>query len=165
MFQKGDYVICGSNGICSVEAVTTLKMPGVDSNKEYYLLKPVFSPQSTVYIPVNFPEGSLRRALTKEEAMDLIRTIPSLPEIAITDEKNLESIYKEYMLSNNISRQIMLIKTIWKRQEKRIRNGSKTTALDTRYFKQAEQYVNEELAVALSIPKDEVVSFIKDKVG
>ncbi len=97
--------------------------------------------------------------------MDLIRTIPSLPEIAITDEKNLESIYKEYMLSNNISRQIMLIKTIWKRQEKRIRNGSKTTALDTRYFKQAEQYVNEELAVALSIPKDEVVSFIKDKVG
>lgn len=165
MFQKGDYVICGSNGICSVEAVTTLKMPGVDSNKEYYLLKPVFSPQSTVYIPVNFPEGRLRRALTKEEAMDLIRTIPSLPEIAITDEKNLESIYKEYMLSNNISRQIMLIKTIWKRQEKRIRNGSKTTALDTRYFKQAEQYVNEELAVALSIPKDEVVSFIKDKVG
>ena len=165
MFQKGDYVICGSNGICSVEAVTTLKMPGVDSNKEYYLLKPVFSPQSTVYIPVNFPEGSLRRALTKEEAMALIRTIPTLPEIAITDEKNLESIYKEYMLSNNISRQIMLIKTIWKRQEKRIRNGSKTTALDTRYFKQAEQYVNEELAVALSIPKDEVVSFIKDKVG
>lgn len=26
MFKKGDYVVCGNNGICKVENVTTLNM-------------------------------------------------------------------------------------------------------------------------------------------
>ena len=161
MFQKGDHVICGASGICSVESITTMRMPGADE-KEYYLLKPVFSPQSTVYIPVNHPEGSLRKALTKEEALALIDEIPSLPEIKIPDEKKLEYIYKEYLLSNNISRLVMLVKTIYKRREMRIRKGNKSTALDNRYFKQAEEFIHGELAVALSIPKDQVRDFISE---
>lgn len=42
MFQKGDYVICGNNGICSVQDITTLNISGVDKKRQYYLLKPVF---------------------------------------------------------------------------------------------------------------------------
>ena len=165
MFQKGDHVICGASGICSVESITVMRMPGSKENCEYYLLKPVFSPQSTVYIPVNCPEGRLRKALTKDEALKLIDEIPSLPEITIPDEKKLEYIYKDYLLSNNISRLVMLVKTIYRRREKRIKKGNKSTALDNRYFKQAEDFLNGELAVALSIPKDEVNDYIFKNVG
>ena len=42
MFKNGDYVVCGNNGICKVEDITTLSISGVDKNRQYYLLKPVF---------------------------------------------------------------------------------------------------------------------------
>ena len=43
MFEKGDYVIYGNNGICRVQDITTLTIPGIDKNRKYYLLKPVYA--------------------------------------------------------------------------------------------------------------------------
>ena len=64
MFEKGDYVIYGSNGICRVQDVTTLDIPGVDKNRKYYLLKPVYTSASTVYTPVD-TEGTLLRPVKR----------------------------------------------------------------------------------------------------
>lgn len=33
MFEKGEYVICGNNGICCVMDITTLHIPGVDQKE------------------------------------------------------------------------------------------------------------------------------------
>lgn len=46
MFEKGAYVIYGSNGICIVQDITTLNLTGVDKNRKYYLLKPVYASYS-----------------------------------------------------------------------------------------------------------------------
>ena len=97
MFQKGDYVICGNNGICSVQDITTLNISGVDKKRQYYLLKPVFQSGSTVYVPLDTAESSIRRASSRQEADALIKSIPDIPLIPLADEKTLEKTYKEYM--------------------------------------------------------------------
>ena len=164
MFKKGDYVVCGNNGICKVEDITTLSISGVDKNRQYYLLKPVFLSGSTVYIPVDTADEALRKAMNKEEALAFIDAIPDAPLIPLADEKTLERTYKEYIRANSSESWLKLIKTIYLRKEKRISKGYKVTAVDSRYFKQAEDFLYGELSVALDMTKDEVKDFIVGRI-
>ena len=160
MFEKGAYVIYGSNGICIVQDITTLNLTGVDKNRKYYLLKPVYASGSTVYTPVDMADTLLRPALSREEAHRLIQAMPDIPPITITNEKTLENTYKEYMRSNSCTSWVRLIKTIYLRREKRILNGHKITALDSRYFNLAETTLYGELAIALDKTRDEIKAYI-----
>lgn len=160
MFQKGDYVIYGHNGICCIQDITTLDIPGVDKNRKYYLLKPVYMSGSTVYTPVDTADSLLRHAMSKEEADSLIKSIPDIPIIPLSDEKTLEQTYKKYMRSNSSEAWVQLIKTIYLRKENRIMTGHKVTALDSRYFDLAESSLYGELSVALGKPREEVKSYI-----
>lgn len=40
MFETGDYVVYGHNGICQVMGVTTMDMPGIQKDRLYYILRP-----------------------------------------------------------------------------------------------------------------------------
>ncbi len=162
MYKKGQYVICGVNGICQVEDITTLNLDGVDKTRKYYLLKPVFSNGSTVYKPIDLDEG-MRPALSKKQAEELITEIPSIDTIAIADEKTLEKTYKDLIHSSDPKALVSLIKTIHLRKEKRLLKGFKVTALDSRYFKQAEDFLYGELSVALDIPRNEVRDYICER--
>ena len=164
MFQKGDYVICGNNGICCVQDVTTLDISGVDKKRKYYLLKPVFQSTSTVYVPLDAADKSIRKASSRQEADELIQSIPNIPLIPLADEKVLERTYKEYMHEGSCVAWIKLIKTIYLRKEKRILKGCKVTAVDSRYFKLAEDFLYGELSVALNISRDEVRNYIAKSI-
>lgn len=37
VFKKGEYVVCGNNGICKVSDVTTLNMAGTPKDRLYYI--------------------------------------------------------------------------------------------------------------------------------
>ncbi len=156
MYTSGDYVVCGNNGICQIQDITTLNISGVDKTRKYYILKPVFSSGSTVYTPVDTAENTLRKAMNKEEATAFIDSIPNTALIPLADEKTLERTYKEYIHQNSSEDWLKLIKTIYLRKEKRLSDGHKVTAVDSRYFKLAEDFLYGELSVALDMSKDEV---------
>jgi CarD family transcriptional regulator len=160
VFEKSESVICGSKGVCSIIDVTKLNMPGVDKEREYYILKPLYMSASTVYIPVDTAEESMRKVMSKEEAEELIHEIPGIPLITITNEKLLEQEYKSCMKANRCESWIKIIKTIFLRKQKRLEAGRKVTAVDAKYYKMAEDNLYGELAVALNMPKDDVEAYI-----
>lgn len=160
MFEKGEYVVCSNKGVCSVEDITTLDISGVDKNRKYYILKPVYVAASTVYVPVDTAEQSMRRVLDKQGAEELIHSIPEIPLITITNEKLLEQEYKGCMKTNCCDQWIRIIKTIYLRRQKRLEAGRKVTAVDARYFKLAEDNLYGELAIALQMPRDSVEDYI-----
>lgn len=162
MFVKGDKVICGSKGVCSVEDITTLNISGVDKEREYYILKPVYMIASTVYVPVDNEAASLRKVLTKEEAKELLERISQIPLLAVTNEKFLEQEYKNCLRTESCEEWIRIIKTIWLRMQKRKDAGRKVTAVDSRYYKIAQDCVYGELAVALSMSRESVEEYIGD---
>ena len=164
MFQSGDYVVCGNNGVCCVQGITTLDITGIDKKRKYYLLKPVFHSGSTVYIPLDTADASLRKAVSRQEADALIKSIPDISLIPLADEKTLERTYKEYIRVGSCESLVKLIKTIYLRKEKRIMKGCKITAVDSRYFKLAEDFLYGELSVALDISRDEVRDYITNRI-
>ena len=165
MFEKGDYVVCGSNGVCTVEDVTTLSMPGVDKDREYYILKPVYTVGSTVYIPVDADERTVRKVLSREEADRLIREIPGIPLINDSNDKFLEQEYKGCMRTNQCAEWVRILKTAHLRKLKRQEMGRKITAVDAKYSRIAEDILFGELAVSLEISREQVGDFLASRLG
>lgn len=164
MFKKGEYVVVGNKGVCAVEDITTLNISGVDKEREYYILKPIYMAGSTVYVPVDSAKESMRRVLTKEEAKQLIGGIPEIAPISITNDKLLEQEYRGCMKTNCCEEWIKIIKTIYLRKQKRLEAGRKVTAVDAKYFRIAEDNLYGELAVVLNIPRSEVETYITGEI-
>ena len=161
VFQIGDYVICSNKGVCEVENITVLNISGADKEKEYYILKPLYSAGSTVYVPVDSQKDhTMRKVLERTEAERLIGTIPEIPLLVITNDKMTEQMYKDCMKSNDCQELVKLIKTIHQRKQKRIQAGRKITAVDAKYFHLAEENLYGELAVALDLTREEVSGYI-----
>lgn len=160
MFKKGEYVVSGNKGVCIVEDITQLNISGVDREREYYILKPVYMTGSTIYVPVDTADSSLRRVLSREEADQLIRGIPEIPLITISNDKLLEQEYRGCMRTNDCAEWIRIIKTIYLRKQKRLAAGRKVTALDAKYYRLAEDNLYGELAISLQLSRGEVEGYI-----
>jgi len=164
VFEKGEYVVAGNKGVCTVDDITTLNISGVDQERQYYILKPVYVPGSTVYLPVDTAEESMRRVLSREAADELIAEIPEIPVLAITDDKLLEQEYRGCMKSNSCIELVKVIKTIYLRKQTRLAAGRKVTALDTKYFRMAVDTLYGELAISLGVPKEKVEACVMEEI-
>lgn len=160
MYSVGDFVSCGNKGICKVEQIATLDISGVDKNEQYYILKHAYNQASTVYIPVLLADESLRPILTKKEAEKFVKSIPEIGCLEIESEKVVENLYKSCVRSNDTTELVKLLKTIYVRKKKRLDAGRKETAVDSKYYRIAADFLFGELAISLDIPKNEVEDFI-----
>ena len=164
MFKKGEYVVCGNNGICKVTDVTTLNMASAPKDRLYYILKPVYAESSTVYIPVDNHKVAMRAAHTAEETHELIAKIPSLEPVWVDNDKQRELTYKECLSKNSCEDYVRIIKTLYLRKQDRLTKGQKIIGLDERYLKSAEDLLYGELAVALGIEKQGVQAYITEEI-
>lgn len=164
MFRDGEYVIYGNNGICRVCGTTTMNIDGIPSNRLYYVLKPDDRKSGTIYAPVDNKKLVLRRIMTKEEAEELIRNIPNIEILEIENDKLREESYKECMRTCDGVELVRIIKTIYVRRNRRLRSGRKSTAVDERYMKLAEDNLYAELSKLLGVPKEGMPDYISEKI-
>ncbi len=165
MYEIGDYVIKANSGICRVEDTLHLDMPNADKNKLYYLLIPIDSKNSKLYVPTDTAEQSLRKVLSAEEAKEVIRKIPEVEAAWITNDKLREQAYKEAIHSCDPTALVSIIKNLYLRKKQRFEQGKKSTATDERYFKLAEDNLYAELAFALGKEKNEMRQIIADTLS
>ena len=164
MFAIGDYVMKASKGVCHIDDITHLEMPGIDRNKLYYVMTPLDGKGSTLYVSVDTAQGNIRSAMTKDEAEGVIDSIPSIEETWVENDKLREQCYKDAVRSGSPEALISIIKTIWSRKKMRENQGKKNTAVDERYFKQAEDLLYAEIAFALGKDKDEICDYITNMI-
>lgn len=159
MFEKGSFVINVNNGICEIRETVTMNMTGEE--KEYYVLYPIEEKTSKIYVAVDHAEKRIRPAMNGEEARRLISEIPAVDETLVENEKDRERIYKDAINSRDPKRLISIMKSLYIRRQKRLEEGKKSTAIDERYFKLAENQLHGELAFALGVQKSEVEQIIE----
>lgn len=165
MFEKGDYIVHGSNGVCQVEGVTNLDMPGVDKNRLYYVLSPVNSKGSRMYSPIDNSKVVVRKILSKDEAMDLIDDIPNIEQFVIENDKQRETRYKEAIRTCDCRELIRIIKTLYNHRQERFAEGKKSTTIDEKYFHMAEDNLYSELAISMGREKSGIEEFIAERMA
>ncbi|MCC8080482.1 MAG: CarD family transcriptional regulator [Lachnospiraceae bacterium] len=164
MFEKGEYVVYGSKGVCQIQDISPVDIPGADKNRLYYIMRPVQNTRGTVYLPTDSTKAVIRRVMSREEAHRLIDEIPQIEQLQVPDEKRREASYKEALMTCSVRVWVSIIKALHVRKEERLALGKKITALDERYLKAAEQELYGELSLVLGLPKDEVASCIQDHI-
>ncbi len=164
MFEVGDYLVYGLNGVCKVDAIGTMDIPGAPKDRLYYTLLPVYQAGCRLFTPVDNEKVVMRPVVTKDEAMDYIDHILETETLWITDEKRRESMYKEVVKKCDPKEWIKIIKTLFLRKKARIEAGKKVTASDEKYLHIAEENLYGEFAIALGMTKEETAKFVIDRV-
>lgn len=166
MFEIGDYIVYGVKGVCQVEDISNLDMPGVDKDRLYYCLLPLGKEdRSRIYAPTDNHKVAMRKVITKEEADELISELPEIELLWVPDDKQREARYKEAVCSCDNRMWVSVAKTIYLRRKERTAQGKKATALDERYMRAAENELHSELSVALGIPRENLVSYIEERLS
>ena len=158
MFSKGEYVVYGNHGVCYVEDITYLNMPGSDTERLYYVLRPTNAKGSTVYSPTDNVRVPLRTVMTTEEAQEVLEEMPQIHEAEVANERFREETYKEIMKSCDFRQIAGLTKLLVKRRKQRLKQGRKFTSLDERYLKASDDFLSSELSQALGESKRSVIS-------
>lgn len=164
MFEIGDYVIYGFNGICLVKDITHPDMSCSSEDTLYYLLMPIEDKESRVYVPVDNDRVKVRRVLTDCEAWKLIDEIPQIGEMTVQNDKMREGAYKAAMKTGDCREWVSIIKTSYGRKQDRLRQGKKATATDDKYLKQAKESLYSELAFAIGREKGEMEAIIAQRM-
>lgn len=131
------------------------------NNTDYYKVSPLNDLTLTINIPANSP--AIKSPLTKEEALAIIESIPSIEPIKSND-KSLENVYKELLSTEELKDLICIIKTTYLRNKQRIDNGKKIGDKDENYFQKAEYYLYSHLATSLNMTYDECQEYIKNYI-
>lgn len=165
MFQVGDYIVYGSTGVCQVEKVGNIDIPGMSPDRVYYTLRPCYEKKSTIFTPVDNQKVIMRPVIGREEALAIIDEIREMGSLLITDERKREFEYKECFMKCDCRELVKMMNTIHVRRQQRISQGKKVTAKDDRYYHMAEENLFGEFAIALGIDKKQVKDFIKERIA
>lgn len=164
MYGVNDTILYGAYGVCKITAIQEKDMDG--SNREYYVLKPIYDDASTIFLPVDNEKAAekMRRVLSADEIHLLIQTMPDENTIWIENENKRKEEYKNILMNNDRSALIRLIKTLYIRRREQMEKGKKLHVLDERFMNQAEKLLYEEFAHVLDLKREQVIPFICEQV-
>ena len=162
MHKIGERVIYGANGVMQIVDIREEMI--ADTKKTYYVLvSPNSSADAHTFVPVDNERlvSSMRPLLTKEEAMDMIHRIKSIPEAEWqSDNRSRSESFRAIIESGDREGMIAVIKAVYENGLKRQEEGKKNFLADESLMKKAERVLYSELALVLEIPEDEVSDFI-----
>ncbi|MBR1864484.1 MAG: CarD family transcriptional regulator [Ruminococcus sp.] len=164
MFSKGELIVYGSSGVYRVDEVGPIDIKGCE-DKQYYTMTPVFG-TGTSYVPVD-TKVFMRKVMDKARAEDLIDRIPDIEESQF-NERNPKAIKEHYsasMKSHDLSEMLSMIKAIYAKGERCRSSNKKLSRIEQQYMNQAEDLVYGEFAVALGIPRESVLGYIRERLS
>ena len=165
MYEIGQLIVYGNEGVCRVEEIGTPKISGVDKHRDYYTLAPIYR-EGKVFTPVD-SKVFMRPVISREEALALIDRIPAMTA-EVYENANLRFLNEHYQhcLQNYTCADLLqLIKDVRAKRCRMIERGKKLGLVDERYMKRAEEMLHGELAVALGMTREQVPQFISDALG
>ena len=164
MFQVGEYVLYGINGICRVAEVGPSPYDKEDA-RTFYLLIPVNNPmRSTIYTPVDNDRVPMRRLMTKEEIDALIEAIPDIETLTVPVEKQRREIYRTVVGALRPEGYVQVIKTVNRRREELSAARKHFPVTDLEYGRLARHLLCSECAHVLGISETEADAYIADRV-
>ena len=164
MFCVNDTILYGAQGVCRIASIVRESFGS--GPVDYYVLKPVYNDNSTIYVPVENGDltGKMRRILSSEEIIALIRSMPQEDLIWIENENQRKEAYREIIARGDRTELVKMIKTLYLHQQQRQAIGKKLHIADERFFKEAEKMLYDEFALVLNIKQEEVLPFILEQI-
>ncbi|MBQ3064476.1 MAG: CarD family transcriptional regulator [Clostridia bacterium] len=165
MFEVGEYIVYGTNGICRVEEICKSPYDKTDP-RDYYLLVPVNNPMSsTIYTPVNNERVPMRRLMTAEEIDALIADMPQIGLLTVPVEKQRRDLYRAVISTLSPAGYVQIIKTVHRRREELTAAHKHFPVTDLEYGRLAKHLLYSECAHVLGLAEEGMEQYIADRLA
>lgn len=163
MFNINDHVIYGTVGVCKI--VDIKKENYFGKEKDYYVLQPVYTNNSTILTPIDNDKVKLKRILTVDEVHDLIKLMSEETSEWIENDSMRKEKYRNIIRNGDREELVSIIKTLYLRRKDLLESDRKFHASDKSFMEDAEKIIHEEFAFVLNIKLEDVVPFIKSEMN
>lgn len=166
-YQKGDYIRYSTSGVCLIEDIKMLDYTHSKNEREFYILKPVASAASTIYVPTENEAltAKMRYILKKDELDALIMSAKNGGIEWNDDRKKRGEHFKEIIRRCMPEELLRLVSCIYLKKRELEENGKKLSASDEAALTQAEGLIENEFSFVLNLKSSEVGSYIRGKLG
>lgn len=165
MFKVNDTVLYGAQGVCRIDDITEKSLG--KSTARYYVLKPVYQENSTIFVPIDNKNLTSRMhgIMSREEINDLIHAMPENETAWIGDDMLRRKQYRDALSGGDRLKIAAVIKALYFEQCRRKQDGKKLHQSDEILLRQAETLLYNELALVLDIKPEQVVPFLNEQIG
>ena len=160
MYQKDDYLVYKKD-VCKVREIRKNPFTGRNS----YVLIPVFDNSLIIEVPIDNKMGYIRDVISKENALEFIKKIPTILPFSDLDDRYIEKTYRELLLHATMEDLVVIIKTTYLRNMNRLKKHKKIYDKDQSFFQKAEEYLYNELSIALGLSFDDTRDYIIEEVS
>lgn len=151
MYEIGDTVICKS-GVRRVADIRTNQAFGLE-----YTLASLEDEQDTLAAP---KAEIIRKALPKEQLLELIARIPYIKTIQAPNDKIRKTLYEDAIKKYEELEWVQIIKTVYLRSEEKRLMPEEAAFSDS-----AKAFFHGEIAGVMSIPFNQVEAYIADIIS
>ena len=164
MFQIGDLLFYGTNGVCRVSEICSSPFDSTDT-RSFYKLTPI-SEHSTlvIYTPIDNDRVVMRPLISKEEAEALIARLGEIEKVAVAVEKYRKDAYREAIREGAPEGFVKILKTVRARREVFRRTRRRVPDLDNDFEFTAKNCLYGELCTVLGIPREEIHRIVTESI-
>lgn len=165
MYQVGDQVLYGVNGVCSIVA---REHRNVDRRRvEYFVLEPIHQPEARFYVPTQNPAAvkKLQHILTVPELEALLSSEQAHQNMWIPDENQRKLRYKELINGYDRAALLSMIGTLYHHRQLQVQAGRKFHQCDENFLRDAQKLLESEFSLVLNISQDQIESYIKSRLN
>ena len=136
------------------------------SRRLYYVLKPVYHEDSTIFVPVDNPArtGKMHRLLHAQEVLQLLSGLAGDDGLWVEDEAQRRAAYEQILRSGDRVGMARLIRALSLQKVRLGAQRKKLHAAEEAILKEAERELNEEFAYVLGLSLEETPAFIRNLI-
>ena len=165
MFDIGDLLFYGTNGVCRVSEICASPFDTNDT-RQFYKLTPIAENTSLViYTPMDNTQVIMRPLISKDEAEALVARIPEIEKVAVAVEKHRKEAYRETIREGNPEGYVKIIKTVRARREYFKRTRRRVPDLDNDFEHTARLCLYGELSTVLGVSREEICRIVLEGIS
>ncbi len=165
MFNIGDLLFYGTNGVCRVSEICSSPFDSSDT-RSFYKLTPIAENTSLViYTPVDNMQVVMRPLISRKEAEALVARIPSIEKVAVAIEKHRKEAYRETIRTGDPEGFVRIIKTVRARRELFKRTRRRVPDLDNDFEHTARICLYGELSTVLGVSREEISRIVLEGIA
>ena len=166
MYKIGAIILYGNTGVCEVTEIGTKEMCASMKGQLYYTLSPLHR-AGLIYTPVENSKVFMRPIISRNEALELIDTIPGVNAEVFHSRvlSQLTAHYEDSLKSHECGDLLGLLVSLYEKRRQLLEQKRKFGAVDERFLRRAEELLFGELGAALEIDKDDVPDYIFSRTG
>lgn len=164
MFQIGQAVLYGMEGVCTIEERQKMKVG--HTRAFYFVLRPVFRPNSTIFVPEDNEAllSKIRPILSREEIAQILHDAPAEDIVWIDDPNERKNEYQKILTGGDRLHMLRMIHTLLKHRQTLLRFGKHLRSADEQLLRDAQKLLHDEFAFVLNISQNDVPDYIRSQI-